>query len=194
MFVPGEFRKLVGIQATEFDGQFFVDCSLAYEISFRDECSPMKVYVLNPELICPGVQIHQRACYDEIMQGVALDRHHRHEQAASPEEADMILAPIQSDGLGLNYRVLKASDFTSGTSRRSLPTLRLISLIRRSRAFTWRRPRIGPRGDGSAGRTTFRRTSAATTSSSLFPPSAKTCFSHSWVLRTRTLSGRMSCV
>ena len=71
----------------------------------------MKVYILNPELICPEVETHQRACYDEIMTAAALDRHHRHERVTSPEEADMILAPIQSDGLGLDYGLLKASSF-----------------------------------------------------------------------------------
>ena len=70
----------------------------------------MKVHLLDPELIQPGVTAHQRACYDQIKVCANLDRQRRHEQTAQLEEADLILAAIQGNGFGNHFRSLRISD------------------------------------------------------------------------------------
>lgn len=71
----------------------------------------MKVYLVDPCLIQPKLAAFQRDSYQEILACAHLDQRQHHSLVSQPDEADLIIAPIQFGGYGPFLETLKKSHF-----------------------------------------------------------------------------------
>ena len=69
----------------------------------------MKVYLLDPSLINPNSTTLQRDSYQEVLACAHLDQHQHHSLVQQPDDADLIIAPIQFGGYGPFLGTLKRS-------------------------------------------------------------------------------------
>ena len=69
----------------------------------------MKVYLVDPSFIQPNLAAFQRDSYQEILACAHLNQRQRHSLVQQPDDADLIIAPIQFGGYGPFLTTLKRS-------------------------------------------------------------------------------------